>query len=72
MPKLKKQPTSAEPTVIVQPGLSILDDFFNNIAQLEGVNAKVAEMLQDLYNNNQLSKDAILRKLTEMRQGHYG
>ena len=72
MPKSKKQPTSADPIGIVQPGLPILDDFFYNLAQLEGVDAKVAEMLKDLYKNSQLSKDAIIQKLAEIRQGKNG
>jgi hypothetical protein len=67
MPKSQSQPTLTESNRIPQPGQQLIENFFNSLTQLNDVDAEVAQMLQTLYTARQLSRDAILRKLAEMR-----
>jgi len=67
MSKSRPQLPLAEPTKLSQPGQQLIENFFNNLTQLSNVDAEVAQMLQTLYADRQLSRDAILRKLAEMR-----
>ena len=50
-----------------QPGQQLTDNFFNDLTQLSNVDTEIAQVLQSLYAAHQLSRDAILRKLAEMR-----
>jgi hypothetical protein len=56
---------------IVKTGKGVLDDFFRQIAHVQGVSADVAALLQRLYAGDSLSKDMILEELENLRgAGH--
>ena len=72
MSKPQQQQTMTGPTRLPQPGQILIEDFFNNLTQLDKVDAEVVLILQTLYAEKQLTKDAILRKLAEMREKQNG
>jgi len=72
MSKPQRQPTITVPTRLPQPGQKLIEDFVNNLTQLDKVDAEVVQILQTLYAEKQLTRDAILRKLAEMREKQNG
>jgi hypothetical protein len=51
----------------VKSGKEILDDFFENITQIENVDKALAESLTNLYKEGKLTDTNIKNKLSELR-----
>ena len=51
----------------VKSGKEILDDFFNNIANIENVDTKIASCLSELYTNGKLSDKNVVNELQKIR-----
>jgi len=56
----------------VKTGGQILDEFFRELSQLEGVDPQVAQVLTDLYRSGDLNRDAILSALAKVRATQAG
>ncbi|MCC4227117.1 hypothetical protein [Zunongwangia profunda] len=52
----------------VKSGKEILDDFFGNIDNIENVDPKVAQMLNDLYNDGKLTDTNVKNGLQTLRE----
>jgi hypothetical protein len=72
MSKLQPQPILEESARESQPGQQLLDKFFNDLTQLNSIDIEVAKRIQALYASKQLSRDAILRVMSEMRRDQNG
>lgn len=52
----------------VKSGKEILEDFFNNIQNIENVDKNLAQSLADLYKENSLTEKKVINKLQELRE----
>jgi hypothetical protein len=52
----------------VKSGKEILEDFFNNIQNIENVDKNLAQSLADLYKENNLTEKRVINKLQELRE----
>lgn len=53
----------------VKSGKEILDDFFNEIEEIENVDADIAKMLSELYQNDKLTDTNVKNELQKLRDG---
>lgn len=53
----------------VKSGKEILDDFFNEIEQIENVDTDIAKMLSELYQNHKLTDTNVKNELQKLRDG---
>jgi uncharacterized protein (UPF0335 family) len=51
----------------VRSGKEILDDFFENIEQIENVDKSIAKMLAELYKQNKLTDINVKNELPKLR-----
>lgn len=51
----------------VKSGKEILDDFFNEIEEIENVDIDIAKMLSELYQNDKLSDTNVKNELQKLR-----
>jgi len=54
----------------VKSGKEILDDFFNGIEEIENVDADIAKMLSELYQNDKLTDTNVKNELQKLRDGN--
>lgn len=52
----------------VKSGKEILDDFFDNIATIESVDASIARCLAELYSQGKLTDKNVTNELQKIRQ----
>jgi hypothetical protein len=52
----------------VKSGKEILNDFFNTISAVEGVDAEIANSLAELYTQDKLTDKNIANELLKIRQ----
>ncbi|MCA6084730.1 hypothetical protein [Candidatus Endomicrobiellum agilis] len=52
----------------VKSGKEILDDFFQNISSIKGVDDKIANILSELYKTGKFTEKNITNKIDEIRQ----
>jgi hypothetical protein len=50
-----------------QSGEELVERFFAELSQLDGIDAEVVEVLQQLYASKRLTREAILQGLVEVR-----
>ena len=53
----------------VKSGKEILDDFFNEIEEIENVDTDIAKMLSELYQNDRLTDTNVKNELQKLRDG---
>ena len=53
----------------IKSGKELCDEFFANLANVEGVELDVGNILQLLYDEGRLTADAVLSALKCMREG---
>ncbi|MFD2588165.1 hypothetical protein ACFSQJ_14595 [Croceitalea marina] len=51
----------------VKSGKEILDDFFNEIEEIENVDVDIAKMLSELYQNDKLTDTNVKNELQKLR-----
>ena len=51
----------------VKSGQEILDDFFETIESIEGVDSKISKMISDLYKEGTLTEAKIKNELQQLR-----
>lgn len=51
----------------IKSGKEILDDFFDGIEDISGVDNKIASMVKDLYRDNRLTHTNLSNALLKMR-----
>lgn len=51
----------------VKSGQEILDDFFESIESIEGVDSKISEMISNLYKEGTLTEAKIKNELQHLR-----
>jgi hypothetical protein len=51
----------------VKSGQEILDDFFESIESIEGVDSKISEMISNLYKEGTLTEAKIKNELQQLR-----
>lgn len=51
-----------------QSGKDLADEFFKSLPELEGVETKIASLLQELYNAGRLAKESIMEGLEKLRK----
>ncbi|WP_026837019.1 hypothetical protein [Gillisia sp. JM1] len=51
----------------VKSGKEILDDFFNEIDEIENVDVDIAKMLSELYQNDKLTDTNVKNELQKLR-----
>jgi len=51
----------------VKSGKEILDDFFKNIENIDGVDKDIAKMLTSLYENDKLTEINVKNELPKLR-----
>ena len=51
-----------------QSGKELADEFFKSLPDLEGVDRKIASLLQELYNAGRLTKESIIEGLENLRK----
>jgi N-acetylneuraminic acid mutarotase len=54
----------------VKSGKEILDDFFNDIEEIENVDTDIAKMLSELYLNDKLTDTNVKNELQKLRDGN--
>ena len=52
----------------LQSGKDLADEFFKSLPELEGVETKIASLLQELYNAGRLTKESIMEGLEKLRK----
>ena len=52
----------------VKSGKEILDDFFSNIEEIEGVDDTIANRLTELYTQGKLTDKNVVNELQKIRQ----
>lgn len=52
----------------IKSGKEILDDFFNTVDEIPGVDKEIAVVLKELYNDDKLSHKNLSNALFEMRE----
>lgn len=55
-----------------QSGKDLADDFFKSLPELEGVETKIASLLQELYDAGRLTKENIMEGLEKLRREKNG
>jgi len=55
-----------------QSGKDLADEFFKSLPELEGVETKIASLLQELYNAGRLTKESIMEGLEKLREEKNG
>ena len=55
-----------------QSGKELADEFFKSLPDLEGVETKIASLLQELYNAGGLTKESIIEGLENLRREESG
>ncbi|PHQ27716.1 hypothetical protein [Leeuwenhoekiella nanhaiensis] len=53
----------------VKSGKEILDDFFNEIEEIQDVDIDIAKMLSELYQNDKLTDTNVKNELQKLRDG---
>jgi hypothetical protein len=53
---------------IVKSGKEIVDDFFNTITSIEGVDTAIANSLTELYAQDKLTDKNVVNELQKVRQ----
>jgi hypothetical protein len=53
----------------VKSGKEILDDFFNEIEEIENVDVDIAKILSELYQNDKLTDTNVKNELQQLRDG---
>ena len=51
----------------IKSGVEILDEFFENLVDLENVDSKIAELLKDLYLEGTLTESHVKNELEKLR-----
>ena len=51
----------------IKSGVEILDEFFENLVDLENVDSKIAELLKDLYLEGTLTESHVKNDLEKLR-----
>ena len=51
----------------IKSGVEILDEFFENLGELENVDPKIAELLKDLYLEGTLTEARVKNDLEKLR-----
>jgi uncharacterized protein (UPF0335 family) len=51
----------------VKSGQEILDDFFESIESIEGVDSKISEMISNIYKEGTLTEAKIKNELQQLR-----
>ena len=51
----------------VKSGKEILDDFFNEIEKIENIDADIAKILSELYQNDKLTDTNVKNELQKLR-----
>jgi len=54
----------------VKSGKEILDDFFNDIEEIENVDTDIAKILSELYQNDKLTDTNVKNELQKLRDGN--
>ncbi len=54
--------------ISLQSGKDLADEFFKSLPDLEGVETKIASLLQELYNAGRLTKESIMEGLEKLRK----
>ena len=57
-----------DPQAAAQPGHILLDDFFDGVSRLEGVDTETARIVEQLYHGGKLTQEAILQGLRQLRE----
>jgi len=55
----------------LKSGQEILDEFFSNIENLEGVDKDIAELIKKSFQDNKLTAKNISNQLLKMREGEW-
>jgi len=55
-----------------QSGKDLADEFFKSLPELEGIETKIASLLQELYNAGRLTKENIMEGLEKLREEKNG
>ena len=55
-----------------QSGKELAEEFFRSLPELEGVETKIASLLQELYNAGRLTKESIIEGLEKLRKEKNG
>jgi hypothetical protein len=54
----------------VKTGREILDDFFQNIKSIDGVDVCIVNVLSDLYKNGNFTEKNLLDRIKEIRKAN--
>jgi len=54
----------------IKSGKELCDEFFESLLGREDIDLQVADLLKDLYSNDNLTKEKILQGLQYLRQGN--
>jgi hypothetical protein len=54
----------------VKSGKEILDDFFDNIEEIENIDKGIAKMLSKLYQDDKLTDTNVKNELQKLRDGN--
>lgn len=52
----------------IKSGKEILDEFFTNLKEIEGIDPKIADVLIELYKNNKFTEKQISNALLALRE----
>jgi len=52
----------------IKSGKEILDDFFDNLEEVENVDKDIAKMLVELYQNDTLTDKKVINELQKLRE----
>lgn len=55
----------------IKSGKELCKEFFNHLPEREDIDTKVAILIKDLYENDQLTTNSILKGLKTLREGSY-
>lgn len=53
---------------MLKSGKEILDDFFDNLEEIENVDKEIAKMLVELYKNDKLTDTNVKNELQKLRE----
>lgn len=51
----------------IKSGVEILDEFFENLGELENVDSKIAKLLKNLYHEGTLTESRVKNELEKLR-----
>jgi len=57
---------------VVKSGKEILDDFFDNIENIDGVNPEISKLIAALYSKEKLTDTNLKNALQELRKQNEG